>query len=580
MDRRLKSATRRGLLALCIFALAATGAHARTLTIRSFKAEIVVTPEGDVDVTETINAYFAGSWNGLYRTIPIEYQTPQGLGYTLFVTTVSIADENGSALRYETSHVGGLLKYKIYVPNAQDAAKTIVLHYRVSDGLRFFEDHDELYWNITGNQWDVPIQSVSAEISLPSGVTGIRTSNFTGSYGSRSQDASVATVGNMITVKMDRPLDFYEGLTIVVGWDKGFVRPPTASEHVWRFLRSNWPLFIPIAAFFVMFWMWWTRGRDPRRNPIAVQYDPPNGLSPGEIGTLVDNSADMRDVTATLVDLAVRGYIVIEEKQKEHMMGLYSNKEFTFHLKKEAKDWVGLKQHELLLLAALFDDGARDSVDLSELQNKFYKNLPGIKDSLFDSLLERHYYLHRPDKVKGAYIGGGIVTGVLLFFAGNWIASTMGMVTTPFVIAAILTGLIVSIFGYFMPAHTVEGVRALEGALGFEDFLQHVEADRIQRIELTPALFEKYLPFAMAMGVEKKWVSAFGNILKEPPSWYQGGMYGPPFFAMGFVNGLNSMSVQAGSVMSSAPRSSGSSGFGGGGGFSGGGFGGGGGGGF
>jgi uncharacterized membrane protein len=122
-------------------------------------------------------------------------------------------------------------------------------------------------------------------------------------------------------------------------------------------------------------------------------------------------------------------------------------------------------------------------------------------------------------------------------------------------------------------------VRALEGALGFEDFLQHVEADRMERLEKTPALFEKFLPFAMALGVEKKWVGSFADIAKQPPSWYQGSYVGN-FYAIGFVHDLHVMSLQAAAAMASAPRSSGGSGFGGGGGFSGGGFGGGGGGGF
>jgi uncharacterized membrane protein len=130
-----------------------------------------------------------------------------------------------------------------------------------------------------------------------------------------------------------------------------------------------------------------------------------------------------------------------------------------------------------------------------------------------------------------------------------------------------------------MPARTTNGTRALEGVLGFEDFLAHVESDRFNRMIKTPEMFEKFLPFAMALGVEKNWSKAFANIYTQPPQWYQGGSFGPPFFAYGFVNSLNSMSTQAASTFASAPRSSGGSGFGGGG-SSGGGFGGGGGGGF
>jgi len=222
-------------------------------------------------------------------------------------------------------------------------------------------------------------------------------------------------------------------------------------------------------------------------------------------------------------------------------------------------------------------------VDLTELQNHFYKDLPAIKDGLLDSMLEHGYYLHRPDNVRGGWMAGGIIIGVMLALAGNWIAAGLGMPPLPFIISGIATGLVMLVFGYFMPARTNKGERALEGVLGFEDFLQHVESDRIARIEKTPEMFEKFLPFAMALGVEKKWVSAFGDICKQPPSWYQGGMYGTTFYPIMFVNEMHMMSMQASAAMVSAPRSvSGGSGFGGGfgGGFSGGGFGGGGGGGF
>jgi hypothetical protein len=570
----------RGALALFLILSAAGAALARTLTIQSFKAEVIVMPDGTVDVTETIVAHFAGTWNGLYRTVPIEYETPQHLNYSLFLTPISATDDTGNNLKYETSSAKGYLKFKIYVPGATDVTRTIVLHYRVSDALRFFEDHDELYWNITGNDWDVPIQSASAEIALPGGTTGAHALAFTGSYGSQSQDARVETSGTLIRVQMERELSFREGVTVVAGWDKGFVREPSSSEYVWRFMRSNWPLFIPFFVFFGMFYVWFTRGRDPRRRAIAVQYEPPDGLSPGELGTLVDNTAAMRDVMATLVDLAVRGYLTIEEKQTEHMMGLFSNKTYTFHLKKPLSDWAGLKPHELQLLAGIFTNGVIPDVSLSDLQNSFYKNLPPIKNAMLDSLMEHHYYLHRPDNVRGVWIGIGFVTGALMIFGGNALASMSGMSVAPFAISAVVTGAIICGFGLVMRAHTSEGLRAVEAALGFEDFLQHVEVDRINRMEKTPALFEKFLPYAMALGIEKKWVSAFGDICKTPPQWYQGGVYGSNFYMMGFVHDLNAMSVQASAAMASAPRSAGGgSGFGGGGG-SGGGFGGGGGGGF
>ena len=567
------------LFAAMVFPLTAPAVAARQLKIQKFSAEIFVQSDSALDVTETIEANFIGSWHGLYRTIPVEYTTPQGFNYTLFVKFEGANDAAGQPLKVESSRDRHYLKWKIYVDDASDAVRTIVLHYRVTNALRFFEDHDELYWNVTGDEWDVPVENASAQILLPPGVTGIRALAFTGAYGSRAQDADVVASANIVKVSMLRPLAFHEGLTVVVGWDKGFVKEPGTSELVNQFFESNWPVFFPVPVFLFMFWLWYTRGRNPRAGPVAVQYAPPEGMTPAEAGTLVDEDAAMRDITATIVDLAVRGYLVIEEKEKDHMLGLYSNKEYVFHMNKKPPEWKGLKSHELILLAGIFANGAQPDVELSSLQNEFYKNLSNIRDSIFDALMERGDFQHRPDYVRNGFVGGGIAIGVLLFIIGNALAQKMGMAQAPFAIAAIISAGIIMGFGWFMPARTAAGAKALAGVLGFEDFLTHVEADRMDRISQTPETFEKFLPFAMALGVEKKWVGAFRNIYTQPPSWYQGGIYGGGFQTMMFVSALNMMTTRASSVMMSAPRSSGGSGFGGGG-FGGGGFGGGGGGGF
>jgi uncharacterized membrane protein YgcG len=270
---------------------------------------------------------------------------------------------------------------------------------------------------------------------------------------------------------------------------------------------------------------------------------------------------------------------VIEEKEKDQMLGLLKSKEYIFHMKKKPAEWKGLKSHELVMLAGIFANGVEPDVELSSLENQFYKNLPGIKDSIFDALMEHGYFQHRPDYVRNGFVAGGAVVGVLLFIIGNGLSQKMGMAPAPFLIAAVISAAIIVGFGWHMSARTTEGVKALAGVLGFEDFLTHVEADRMERISQTPETFEKFLPFAMALGVEKKWVGAFKNIYSQPPSWYQGGSYSGGFYPLMFVNSLDNMTARASSVMASAPRSSGGSGFGGGG-SSGGGFGGGGGGGF
>jgi uncharacterized membrane protein len=557
---------------------AALPANARTLVFKHFDAQIQVRPDGTIDVTEVIEAQFTGAWHGIYRTIPVEYTNDAGLNYSLLLDQSSATDSDGQTLKLEQNREGRNLKFKIYVPAAEDATRTILLHYRVLDALRFFQDHDELYWNVTGNDWENPIELVTAHIELPAGVTGLHAIAYTGVTGSRTEDARVEIKDNVVDITSTRRLGYRQGLTSVVGFDKGFVHPPSASMKFTRFLKSNLPLLIPLLAFFVMFWLWWTRGRDPRLLPIAAQYEPPDKLTPGECGTLVDNEAAMRDITATLVDLAVKGYMTIEQKDESHLLGLSHSKEYIFHLKKSPAEWATARTHEQQMLAAIFDNGATTDVKLSDLQNHFYTQLPAIRDSIFQALMSDNYYLHRPDTVRQGYIGAGMAIGILTVAGNVFLANATGIASATWVIAGVATGAVICIFGYFMSARTVTGQRALEKVLGFEDFLGRTQKDQIDRLEKTPELFEKYLPYAMALHVEKKWVQAFSGIAMQPPNWYQGS-YGGGFVPYLLVSDLNMMTVQAGSTMASSPRSSGGSGFGGGGG-AGGGFGGGGGGGF
>jgi len=176
-------------LAFVFAALCAGPASAGTVRIRDFHGELVVLPDSSLDVTETIRVDFTGARNGIYRTIPVEYAGPGGFNYSLFLTEISATEAGGAPLRIERQRRGGNLQLQIFVPAAEDTSRNITLHYRVRDGLRFFEDHDELYWNVIGTGWDVPIESTSAHIILPGGVTGLRAANYTGFLGSRSQDA-------------------------------------------------------------------------------------------------------------------------------------------------------------------------------------------------------------------------------------------------------------------------------------------------------------------------------------------------------------------------------------------------------
>lgn len=565
-------------LVLLALAWSAPAAAQRSLAIERFDATIEVEASGEIRVTESIVARFTGSWNGIYRAIPVKYRTAQGLNWTLGLDLESATDDAGRPLRVEASRERHYVKYKIWIPGAEDVTRTVVLRYRATNGLRFFDEHDELYWNVTGDEWDVPIEAATARIELPPAADGVRAIAFNGAYGSTAQDATVAITGTTVRVAMPHSLGYREGLTAVVGWNTGVVARPRAADRVAGVAGSNWPLVIPVPVFFAAFAVWRRRGRDPRRRPITVQYEPPRGLTPAEAGTLLDNAADLRDVTATLVDLAVRGYLRFEERDDSKLFGLISKQDYVLHRLEPPAGAGELAPHERLVFDGIFA-GRGAQVTLSALEDEFYTALPGIRAGIFDRLRRHGFYSTRPDHMRTRWMVGGVVLGVIVAAGGGALADGFLLTPVPFIVAGVLAALILMGFGAVMPARTEAGARALEQVLGFEEFLRRVEAEHLKRVIIGhPELFDRYLPFAMAFGVEKKWARAFEGIYTEPPKWYVGpGVR--DFSASRFSSRLADLTSTAGTTMTSSPRSSSGSGFGGGG-RAGGGGGGGGGGGF
>jgi uncharacterized membrane protein len=284
----------------------------------------------------------------------------------------------------------------------------------------------------------------------------------------------------------------------------------------------------------------------------------------------------MRDITATLVDLAVRGYIHITELTEEHLFGLSKSIDYRIDIIRKRADWSELKPHEISYLDALGHAAPQDAytVKVSELKNRFYKFLPEIKNAIYDQLVEAGFYRERPDKTRGKWIGLTVLVAFVLGGLTVLSLSRAWIILAPasLVIATVLSVATMGFFALIMPARTVEGARARDAALGFKEFLSRVEEDRYRKMITSPELFEKYLPYAMAFAVEEKWANAFKDLYKEPPQWYSGGS--GPFNVSSFSSSIGSMSSAAASSMSSSPSGSG------GGGSSGGGSGGGGGSGF
>lgn len=643
-------------LLVALVGAAPLGAQGRDLSMDRFEQEIQVRPDGSFDVEETLTLRFTGSWNGVERDLMNAHTTAEGRRARLRYRIDGVTDDQGNELEVERSSISGGLRLRIWVPGASDAVRTVVLRYRVEGGLRFWTDEllargaagpeapaepfDELYWNATGNGWEMPIGEVRVRVRLPDGASGVQAWGYTGYAGSTEQAVDVSASTAEAEIRTTRPLSNLEGLTVSVAWDPGVVARPTEMDRMLARVFSWWPAGLPALAFLGMFGAWRKHGRDPERRAIMVQYDPPEGLSPAEMGTLVDHKAEMHDITSTLVDLAVRGYVLIEEVPKSGLLGKLGKTEYVFHQRKPRSAWGELRPHELRYLDGLFPHswtgrrrvgsaqtqadlaglvgsafrswkesrsagrpfdlqaharewagrrhGALDvpeqeeeplaSVKLSELTNRFYTHLPGIRNAIYDELKAKGAYSGRPDHTQGKWMGLGVAVAGAGIMGGIFAAGSGAPAFLPHPLALALglglSGVIVMLFSGSMRVRTVQGTRMLEHALGFREFVEKVESPQYRRMITSPELFERYLPHAMALKAEDRWAGAFEELYRQPPDWYRGSST-TGFRTTSFSRQMRSLSSDASRTMASAPSSSGSGS--GGGGSSGGGSGGGGG---
>jgi len=578
----LRNVTRAVALAFCI-CLLASPLFAKSWRVSNFQDTITVNSDGSALVNETITLVFVGEWHGIHRAIPIEYPGPDGTNYQLFVDVTSVTDESGAKLKYDSSTSGASRDLKIYIPDAVDATRTVEIAYRVRNGTRFFDQHDEFYWNVTGNDWPVPIDHAAASVHFPDSASGsLRAQAFTGVYGSTERDATAKVEGATAEFETNNPLPMRGGMTIDVYIPKGILTPPGSLTKLFWFIGSNPVVFLPPVTFAVMFGLWWYAGRDPDPGmSVAPMYEPPTGISPAEAGTLLDDRIHPRDITSTIVDLAVRGFIKIEETDENGL--LFHHKDYIFHLLQKREDWRGLAPHERVMMENIFVGDAPDT-RLSSLKNRFYTAVPVVRTDIMSALKQKGIYTLDPESAN-AYSFGAAFAILIPFAIFQFMGWADFFSSVPMVVGcALISAAIWWLFARVMTAKTLKGARTHIAVLGFQEFMNRVDADRLKTMPTNT--FEKFLPYAMALGVEHHWAQAFAGLVKDPPSWYAapaGYGYGMAFNPILFSSSMHGMATDMHQVFVSAPRASssgsgfGSGGFGGGGGFSGGGFGGGGG---
>lgn len=574
-----------------------------------FLVQLSVGDDGAIAVEEQIDVDFGGlRKHGIYRVLPVRYELPDDPSRYRVIDIEGI-EVTGTAPAdvqvQRPSRVGGDrdLVLRIGDPDRTVSGRqSYTIRYQVHGALNAFDSHEELYWNVTGNGWPVPIREARAHVR---GGQLIRLACYRGPAGSANLcDDSGILPGAFPAWAVATQLSPGEGLTVVSGFAKGTVDPGAPRyEERWTLARAfagspaAWPLTVATAllAALGVGALLWRSGRDRHalggvtaagvvtsgervrplgRVTVVPEFRPPDDLRPAQLGVLVDERVDSADVSATIVDLAVRGHLVIEERETPRLLW-FSRTDWTLRRTGEQPD--ELLPYERRLLDALFESG--DEVSLEELKGTFAQEYRGVTADIERDAVDRGWFRGRPTHTRVAWLIGGVVlTGLAVA-----VTVALAMFTTVALagVPLVLGGLAIVVAHRWMPARTSVGSRVFSRTLGFREYVRAAEVDRMEFAE-AQRLFVAYLPYAVAFGAVDHWARTFAGLGVTTASlggWYVGHTLptGPGGGLDRMSAGLSEFSRAVGGSLPVAAASSGSSGFGGGG-FSGGGFGGGGGG--
>jgi len=540
--------------------------------ILSYDSAIEIAADGGMTVRETIRVVAEGKQiqRGIYREFPTTYTDRYGNRVVVDFQVLAVTRDGQPEAWHRTRHSNGV---RIYAGRSDTVINpgthTYTFTYRTNRQIGFFENHDELYWNVTGNGWDFGIERASATVRLPDkvGSSNLTMSGYTGRQGSRERHYTSATGEGEATIQTSRPLPPRAGLTLVMGWPKGVVKEPGPLQRLAWLLGDNLGLLLSILAFagsaIYLLLMWSRHGRDPGKGVIFPHYEPPEGYSPAAARYISRMGYDNKTFTAAVINLAVKGYIAITCEDKDYTL-------------KRLPGTEPLAPGEAAMINKLFRTGA-----VLPLEKSNHAQISAAQAAHRQAL--KRDYLNQYFKTNGVLmLPSLVVSGLLLLVilsTGHYVA----------LVPAFYAGIVVMhiLFAYLLKAPSLRGRRLMDKLEGFKLYLDVAEKDDLALRpppDLTPELFEKYLPFAIALGVEQAWAQRFSEVFARLEAT-GGGAYSPAWYQGDFSSGrMRSFASSVGgnfsSAISSAASPPGSSSGGGGGGSSGGGGGGGGGGGW
>ena len=576
-------------LVLALLAASVATAEERIL---SFHSDITVLPDTAIEVVETIEVRAEGQriQRGIYRDFPTVYQDRHGRRVVTGFELLGVTRDGRPEPHHSEQRANGVRLYagdpEVFL---QPGEYTYRIRYRSDRQLGLFADHDELYWNVTGNGWEMPIDRASASVVLPPGIPpqSIGVEAYSGPFGARGRDWIAKVDGGTPQFSTTQGLAAREGLTIVATWPKGFVSPPGSVARLGYLSRDAWPALaagLGALALLGYYLFAWTRvGRDPPGRAPAPIYEMPQDQSAASIRYLREMAYDDRCFAAAVLALAVKGWLRIEQASSG-FLGRGSE----FVLERSGRNGEeSPAPDEQVLLEKLFFGRTR-----LELKNENHAMLRAAKAAHEQFLKAR--YTPSLFRVNGGWHALGILLSLLVIGVSVGLPLARGgysvswlFATRPgwFTLGAAAVALLINLpFGRLLKAPTVSGRAVMDRIEGYRLFLDVAEGDELRLVDappLTPRLFERNLPAALALGVEQQWAERFADVFatvapEARPRWYRGDRWDSSRLGR-FSASFGASLEGAISAASTAPGSSSGSG---GGGSSGGGGGGGGGGGW
>jgi uncharacterized membrane protein YgcG len=563
-------------LGLCVGAQAqtdrwnsSTAAQARRERIEDFDSRVEVRKNGDMEVTETIDVLATDEEirHGLLRDFPTTYRDNDGLLVKVDFDVHEVTLD-GRPETYTREYLGNGVRMRIGSADAtlEPGRHRFTIRYRTSRQPGFLRDADELYWNVTGNGWTFPINHATASIQLPDSTPILRSSFYTGPQGADGKNARVTSRGDgRITFETTAPLGVGEGLTVAAAWRKGVVQAPSQLQVVLGHLRDNLHVVIAVlgSVLLAAYYAWVfvaTRRRTPKR--VVPLYEPPGGMSAAAVHFMVLRRHDKQTFTLALMEMIALRAMRIDNSAASPRFRLLDETDQSRH---------GMQRDNLLaaLLAKLFRKD--DSFSKQDGRERF-SDAQSLLGSQLEIRFDKYFELHRPLVRRGLWLwllllAACIATawftdqddgrGVMLFvpflavplacltfaYGGlrarelHWGAALLAVFfIVPFQIAAVL--MLLRDFGEvplralpivlpvllfplviraysFVKTYTPDGFRLMDEVAGFKRYLALTEGPRLEALATTDEklhVYERYLPYAIALGVGRKWAAVFAGL--------------------------------------------------------------------